>query len=170
NRFFIAVPLWNGLYTVTVLNAGGRSVEVEQFPVYANLVDTGRERVGPCQFERDGSLHTFFSSVDRYSGKQVSLLTNDAELVRSVSASRFNPPPPWLAWYELGPLICNLQGEAQYWYENVWDRYWESLGLAEQDVFIQRQRSSTDFYLSGKEWAEWLEAVRTRDARYRKRM
>ncbi|MDN7445674.1 hypothetical protein QZM64_41675, partial [Burkholderia cepacia] len=25
NRFFIAVPLWNGLYTVTVLNAGGRS-------------------------------------------------------------------------------------------------------------------------------------------------
>ncbi|OXJ06530.1 hypothetical protein CFB41_00055 [Burkholderia sp. AU33803] len=147
-----------------------QDVEVEQFPVYANLVDTGRERVGPCQFERDGSLHTFFSSVDRYSGKQVSLLTNDAELVRSVSASRFNPPPPWLAWYELGPLICNLQGEAQYWYENVWDRYWESLGLAEQDVFIQRQRSSTDFYLSGKEWAEWLEAVRTRDARYRKRM
>ncbi|WP_155636121.1 hypothetical protein [Burkholderia stagnalis] len=26
NRFFIAVPLWNGLYTVTVLNAGSRSV------------------------------------------------------------------------------------------------------------------------------------------------
>ena len=25
NRFFIAVPLWNGLYTVTVLNAGSRS-------------------------------------------------------------------------------------------------------------------------------------------------
>ncbi|MBR8133764.1 hypothetical protein, partial [Burkholderia ambifaria] len=26
NRFFIAVPLWSGLYTVTVLNAGGRSM------------------------------------------------------------------------------------------------------------------------------------------------
>nr|WP_269768667.1 RhuM family protein [Burkholderia ubonensis] len=26
NRFFIAVPLWNGLYTVTVLNAGSRSL------------------------------------------------------------------------------------------------------------------------------------------------
>ena len=25
NRFFIAAPLWNGLYTVTVLNAGSRS-------------------------------------------------------------------------------------------------------------------------------------------------
>ncbi|WP_208450413.1 hypothetical protein [Burkholderia diffusa] len=26
NRFFIAIPLWNGLYTVTVLNAGSRSI------------------------------------------------------------------------------------------------------------------------------------------------
>uniref|UniRef100_UPI002AB7B39E hypothetical protein n=1 Tax=Burkholderia sp. BCC1998 TaxID=2817447 RepID=UPI002AB7B39E len=25
NRFFIAVPRWNGLYTITVLNAGSRS-------------------------------------------------------------------------------------------------------------------------------------------------
>ncbi|WP_321853889.1 hypothetical protein, partial [Burkholderia cenocepacia] len=32
-----------------------QDVEVEQFPVYANLVNTGRERVGPCQFVRDGS-------------------------------------------------------------------------------------------------------------------
>jgi len=31
NRFFIAVPLWNGLYTVTVLNAGSRSVPEHRF-------------------------------------------------------------------------------------------------------------------------------------------
>ncbi|WP_208449044.1 hypothetical protein, partial [Burkholderia ambifaria] len=31
NRFFIAVPLWSGLYTVTVLNAGGRSQEAASF-------------------------------------------------------------------------------------------------------------------------------------------
>ncbi|HDV6330103.1 hypothetical protein KDW63_18915 [Burkholderia cenocepacia] len=146
-----------------------QDVEVEQFPVYVNLVTTGRERLGPCRFVRDGSLQTFFSSVDRYSGKQVSLLTNDAELVRSVSASRFNPPPPWLAWYELGPLICNLQGDAQYWYENVWDKYWESLSLAEQDEFIQKRQSSASVAMSDEEWADWLEAVRTRDARYRER-
>ncbi|WP_230958699.1 MbcA/ParS/Xre antitoxin family protein, partial [Burkholderia stagnalis] len=30
NRFFIAVPLWNGLYTVTVLNAGSRSAHVHR--------------------------------------------------------------------------------------------------------------------------------------------
>ncbi|WP_208449851.1 hypothetical protein, partial [Burkholderia ambifaria] len=34
NRFFIAVPLWSGLYTVTVLNAGGRSAA----PKVAKLV------------------------------------------------------------------------------------------------------------------------------------
>ncbi|WP_157660210.1 hypothetical protein [Burkholderia ubonensis] len=147
-----------------------QDVEVEQFPVYVNLVVVGRERVGPRQFVRDGSTHTFFSSADHYSGKKVSLLTNDVELVRSVSASGFNPPPPWLAWYELGSLIYNLQGDAQYWYENVWDRYWESLSLAEQDAFIDGRRSSTDAYLSEEEWPKWLEAIRTRDARYRERL
>ncbi|KVU75283.1 hypothetical protein WK73_13730 [Burkholderia ubonensis] len=145
-------------------------VEVEQFPVYVNLVVVGRERVGPRQFVRDGSTHTFFSSADHYSGKTVSLLTNDVELVRSVSASRFNPPPPWLAWYELGSLIYNLQGDAQHWYENVWDRYWESLSLAEQDAFIEGRRSSTYAYLSEVEWEEWIEAIRMRDARFRERL
>ncbi len=144
-----------------------QDVEVEQFPVYVNLVVAGRMRVGPRQFVRDGSIHTFFSGVDRYSGKQVSLLTNDVELVRAVSAAGFNPPPPWLAWYELGPLIYNLQGDAQYWYENVWDRYWARLSMAEQDAFIDGRRSPPQAYLSEEEWAEWIDAIRTRDARYR---
>lgn len=116
---------------------------------------------------RGGSIHTFFSSADHYSGKTVSLLTNDVELICSVSAFEFNPPLPWLAWYELGSLIYTLQGDAQYWYENVWDRYWESLSLTEQDAIIEERRSSTNAYLSEEEWEEWLEAVRTRDARYR---
>ncbi|KVG26709.1 hypothetical protein BGV70_22890 [Burkholderia ubonensis] len=154
------------------VNAFGvtQDIEIEQFPVYFNLVVAGRERVGPRQFMRDGSIHAFFSNTNHYSGKQVSLLTNDVELVHSVSASEFNPPPPWLAWYELGSSICNLQGDAQYWYENVWDRYWESLSLAEQDAFIEARRTSANAYLTDEEWGEWLEAVRTRDARYRERL
>ncbi|KVQ98442.1 hypothetical protein [Burkholderia ubonensis] len=161
--------LWMGDIGIRAFSVT-QDVEVEQFPVYVNLVFVGRERVGPRQFVRDGSTHTFFSSADHYSGKKVSLLTNDVELVRSVSTSGFNPPPPWLAWYELGSLIYNLQGDAQYWYENVWDRYWESLSLAEQDAFIERQRSSIDAYLSEEEWPKWIEAIRTRDARYRERL
>lgn len=154
------------------VNAFGmtQDIEVEQFPVCFNLVVAGRERAGPSQFVRDGSIHTFFSSTDHYSGKKVSLMTNDVELVHLVSASEFNPPPPWLVWYELGSSNCNLQGDAQYWHENVWDRYWESLSLAEQDAFIEARRTSTNAYLTEEEWGEWLEAVRTRDARYRERM
>ncbi|AOK57681.1 hypothetical protein WM29_00120 [Burkholderia ubonensis] len=154
------------------VNAFGmtQDIEVEQFPVYFNLVVAGRARVGPRQFVRDGSIHTFFSSTDHYSGKKVSLLTNDVELVCSVSASGFSPPPPWVAWYELGSLIHNLQGDAQYWYENVWDRYWESLSLAEQDAFIEGRRTSANAYLTDEEWGDWIEAVRTRDARYRERL
>ena len=147
-----------------------QDVEVEQFPVYVNLVAAGRVRVGPRQFARDGAIHAFFSCVDRYSGKQVSLLTNDVKLVRSVSAAGFNPPPPWLAWYECGSLIYNLQGDAQYWYENVWDRYWDSLILTEQDAFMDGRRSSANAYLSEAEWAEWIDAIRTRDSRYRERL
>lgn len=129
--------VWTGDLGVSAIYVT-QDVEVEHFPIYVNLVVKGRQRAGPCQFVRDGSLHTFFSATDRYSGKQVSLLTNDVELIRSVSASGFNPPPPWLAWYDVGPLIFNLQGDAQYWYENVWDRYWESLSLIEQDDYIDR--------------------------------
>ncbi|KVU88403.1 hypothetical protein WK74_09135 [Burkholderia ubonensis] len=136
------------------VNAFGvtQDIEVEQFPVYFNLVVVGRERVGPNQFVRGGSINTFFSSTDHCSGKKVSLPTNDVEFVRSVSTSGFNPPPPWLAWSELGSLIYNLQSDAQYWYENVWDRYWESLSLAEQNAFIEERRTSANAYLTEEEW------------------
>ncbi|KAB0641025.1 hypothetical protein WT19_17850 [Burkholderia stagnalis] len=161
--------MWMGHIGINAFSVT-QDIEVEQFPVYFNLVAAGRERVGQHQFVSDGSTHTFFGSADRCSGKKVNLLTNDIELVRSVSVSEFNPPPPWLAWYELGSLIYNLQGDAQSWYENVWDRYWESLSLAEQDAFIEVQRTSANAYLTEEEWGEWLAAIRTRDARYLERL
>lgn len=52
----------------------------------------------------------------------------------------------------------------------MWDRYWESLSLAEQDAFIEARQTSANAYLTEEEWVEWLEAVRTRDARYRERL
>ncbi|KVQ84764.1 hypothetical protein WM24_21115 [Burkholderia ubonensis] len=154
------------------VNAFGvtQDIEVEQFPVCFNLVVAGKEQVGRCQFNRGGATHTFFFSADRFSGKTVSMLTDDVELIRAVSAARFNPPPPWIAWYELGSLIHSLQGDSQYWYENVWDRYWESLSLAEQDAFIEARRSSTNAYLTVEPWDDWVESIRMRDQRYRDRL
>ncbi|MDN8068766.1 hypothetical protein, partial [Burkholderia vietnamiensis] len=51
NRFFIAVPLWNGLYTVTVLNAGSRSIALRQ-----RFIGRTHERVRrpkACDFKPD---------------------------------------------------------------------------------------------------------------------
>lgn len=49
------------------INAFGvtQDIEVEQFPVYCNLVAAGNERLGRHQFGCDGATHTFFSSIDR---------------------------------------------------------------------------------------------------------
>ncbi|MPV69067.1 hypothetical protein [Burkholderia sp. BE17] len=146
-----------------------QDIEVEHFPVYFNLVAAGNERLGRHWFGRSDATRTFFSSADRFSGKTISLLTSDVELICAVSAAKFNPPPPWIAWYELGPLIHNLQGDAQYWYENVWDRYWESLSLAEQDTFVEGRRSSTNAYLTATQREDWIESIRMRDKRYRER-
>ncbi|MDR6499454.1 hypothetical protein J2785_002607 [Burkholderia ambifaria] len=146
-----------------------QDIEVEQFPVYFNLVAAGNERLGRHRFGCDGATHTFFSSIDRWSGKAVSLLTTDVNLIRAVSAAKFNPPPPWIAWYDLGSLTHNLQGDAQYWYENVWDRYWEGLSLIEQDAFIEARHLSTNSYFTVEQWVDWVESIRTRDKRYRER-
>ncbi|RQQ04802.1 type VI secretion system tip protein VgrG [Burkholderia stagnalis] len=124
--------MWMGHIGINAFSVT-QDIEVEQFPVYFNLVAAGRERVGQHQFVRDGSIHTFFCSADRRSGKKVNLLTNDVELVRAVSAAAFNPPPPWLAWYELGSLMCSLQGDAQHWYLDTKGRYVVQLHLDMDD-------------------------------------
>lgn len=41
NRYFIAVPLWNGLYTVTVLNAGSRSIRIVRIRCNGNQITFG---------------------------------------------------------------------------------------------------------------------------------
>ncbi|WP_230941457.1 helix-turn-helix domain-containing protein [Burkholderia cepacia] len=46
NRFFIAVPLWNGLYTVTVLNAGSRSNALLDDPSVSRTLDEWASQVG----------------------------------------------------------------------------------------------------------------------------
>ncbi|WP_208449882.1 hypothetical protein, partial [Burkholderia ambifaria] len=45
NRFFIAVPLWSGLYTVTVLNAGGRSLVAQALNDGCSTLASATEKV-----------------------------------------------------------------------------------------------------------------------------
>ncbi|WP_221622707.1 hypothetical protein, partial [Burkholderia anthina] len=62
NRFFIAVPLWNGLYTVTVLNAGSRSRQAQLDDAISLGLETSEQGFSRSRFRairnaRDMAIH-----------------------------------------------------------------------------------------------------------------
>ncbi|NIF76895.1 hypothetical protein F3J20_05695 [Paraburkholderia sp. Cy-641] len=146
-------------------------VQPHQFPVLLNLTRQGRKEVSYLHFERvlDGySLHTIVSPEWRFAQRDVRLLSNDVELLAALSTQGFQPPPPWITLYELGLVLYVTQGDAHFWLNYVWDPFWESLSLEEQDGYLARARMETATYILEGDWAEWVESVRMRDARYRK--
>jgi hypothetical protein len=146
-----------------------QAIEPDQLHRYMNLIETGRQSTASRHFTskpRDGYLrHVLVSTKSEFSGEMVHLLTDDVELLNKLSAAHFNPPAPWVAFPESGPLIFNLQGDTQYWYERVWDPYWESLNLTEQSSFLTKKKHG-----GISDWEEWVEAIRTRDPRYREQL
>lgn len=154
------------------LNAFGQThhIEVEQFPRFLNLVRQGRHEVAWLHHNRESggvTYSTLLSSDSRFAGRAVRVLSNDIDLIRAFHAEGFHPPPPWIAWYEQGPFIHATQGDLEYWFLYVWDRYWESLSLAEQDAFLKARRAGTRGYISDEDWEDWLLSIRMRDRRSR---
>ncbi|CAG2137999.1 hypothetical protein [Cupriavidus numazuensis] len=144
-----------------------QNIEINQFPQYLKMLGGGRDQVANHHYESDG-LHTFIAYDDECGGRNVRLLSNDVELLAKVSTSTFHPPPPWIAWYELGPYRPALQGNAEHWFCHVWDPFWESLSLEAQDKFIEASRLRTQAHISNEDWEEgWVYLVRMRDPRYR---
>lgn len=95
------------------------------------------------------------------------LLTNDVTLVRQLIKADFNPPCPWVAFYELGPFVGSLQGNAEFWYHHIWDKFWESLSPTEQTAFLEKKRGETLPYMSDQEWEDWVSELRFRDPKTR---
>jgi hypothetical protein len=143
-----------------------QTIEMDQYPRYLHIIREGREEVTFHHYERDG-LHTFVAQHEEMSGKNIRLLTNDAELLRKLARSGFNPPCPWVAFYELGPFVSATQGNAEYWFNNIWQPFWESLSLDEQSAFLEKKRPESSSYMSEQEWSDWVDGIRLRDARYR---
>lgn len=145
-------------------------IESHQFPAFFNVVRDGRRETTPLHFVREHgahSLHTILAHVPKFSGLDVQLLSNDVGLIDALAGKRFNPPAPWIALYEFGPVLHVSQGDENYWLNYVWDPFWESLTLDEQTAFVARARKETAAYISDADWAIWVEGVRMRDARYR---
>lgn len=146
-----------------------QNVEINQFPQYVKAIESNREEVAPRHYEREG-LHTFFAYDDEFGGRNMRLLTNDVELLKELAASRFHPPPPWIVWFDLGPYRAPSQGNPEHWFCHIWDPYWESLSLEEQDKFFEEWRPRTRTYISDEDWEEgWVPRVRMRDPRFHTR-
>ncbi|MBN3790637.1 hypothetical protein [Burkholderia sp. Ac-20353] len=146
-------------------------VLVEQFPLLVNLIKEGREEVAVRSFERKSGGLTYraiFATEDRFSGKTARILTNDIELLKSIANCDFRPPPPWIVWYELGPSSSiERQGDPDYWFNYVWDRFWDKLSLEEQAKYVADWREKTKSYISDKDWDDWVFLMRMRDPKYR---
>ncbi|AXK66686.1 hypothetical protein [Burkholderia sp. IDO3] len=146
-------------------------VQPRQFPVLLDLVRQGRKEVAYFHFMRevDGqSLSTILSPTWRFSERNVRLLSNDVELIATLSEQGLHPTPPWITLYEFGPVLHISQGDPHYWLNYVWDSFWESLSLDEQTSFLEEGRKETGAYISAEDWELWVESIRMRDARFRK--
>lgn len=145
-------------------------VEAEQFPTFLNIVRHERRPVGRFSYQREVNgcpLSTILSLESRFGGRVVRMLSNDVELMSNIAAGQFNPPPPWIAWYELGPILHVSQGDAHYWLNYIWDPYWGSLSLDAQDAYLAHKRLETIAYISDEDWGDWVDSIRRRDRRTR---
>ena len=141
------------------------NVEINSFPLCFNLIKAGKKEISLNHFEQDGR-HTLVAHDDEFGGRNIRLLTNDIELIRSLAKARYGPPPPWIVWHDLGPHSSN-QGNEEYWSVYVWSPYWLSLSLEEQDKFIEDWRARTKPYISDEDWDSWVFKIRFADPKSR---
>ncbi|WP_155638601.1 hypothetical protein [Burkholderia cepacia] len=137
------------------------NVEVNSFPLCLNLIKKGKKEISHNHFEQGGK-HTLVAHDDEFGGRNIRVLTNDVELVKSLADAKYGPPPPWVVWYDLGPHPYN-QGNEEHWSAYVWNPYWLSLSLEEQDKFIESWRDRTKAYISDEEWDSWIFKIRFAD-------
>lgn len=66
------------------------NVGTETFPTCFNLIKDGKNEVSWNHFEADGK-HTLFKISEEFCGRNVHLLTNDIDLIKSISKAGFAP-------------------------------------------------------------------------------
>ena len=136
-----------------------QKIEVDQLPDFIGLLQQDHVEVRHRFYSRKNSAsfagHAYIATKLEFSGQTVRVLSNDVDLLCKLAQADFNPPPPWVAFPELGPWIGALQGDAEYWYSNVWDRYWDHLTPDQRTTFL-RDRSPG---------ADWEECIRWREPR-----
>ncbi|WP_144062274.1 hypothetical protein [Cupriavidus sp. GA3-3] len=110
----------------------------------------------------------FFISIafsNEFSGSIVSMMTNDTSVLDRIVVANSSPPPPWVAFPEISePLKLGfLQGDIEYWWDNYWSSFWESLTAEEREAYLGRHGATEEWkrciWLHGREARELLESA-----------
>ncbi|ASL46688.1 hypothetical protein bAD24_III04820 [Burkholderia sp. AD24] len=133
-------------------------IETTLLPDFIRILQEDHQQIGDRHYSRTSSRvgsggDIYVSAEPQFSGQLIKVLTNEVDVLHKLAAANFNPPLPWTLFPELGLPIRVSQGDAQYWYENIWDPYWHSLSTTEQDKFMRDKQPSP----------EWEEALRWRE-------
>ncbi|CAD6528527.1 hypothetical protein ACFQ3P_11385 [Paraburkholderia sabiae] len=144
-------------------------IESHQFPRFLNLVREGSEQTDWLCFRRieNRNVSTLLATESRFRGVAVRMLSNDAQLIRRIETSDFNPAPPWIAMYEHGPFMHLTQGAEEYWDIYIWRRFWRGRTLEQQRAFLSKAREETIGYIADEQWADWMLEIRMSDPRTR---
>jgi hypothetical protein len=120
------------------------------------IVQTGREAIDTRHFVslRNSRVvaHTYVASEHVFGGVRVHVLSNEVSLFASLNAAKFSPPPPWVAFPNFEPPSVLLQGEQQFWFEGVWDAFFQPLTQEERAAYLAAHDAP----------AEWVEDLNDR--------
>ncbi|WP_151069637.1 hypothetical protein [Cupriavidus oxalaticus] len=171
NRLF-RYPEISSLLSRVGINAFYAHFQLESSRVheFMSIVDVGFDKIDENLYMKrsDNEAGDFFIVVafgSEFSGSVVSMMANDISVFDRIEVNNSSPPPPWVAFPELREprKLGFLQGDIEYWWDNYWSPFWESLTAEEREEYL-RSRGATEewkscIWLHGREARELLESA-----------
>ena len=157
------------------LGAGGvhalvqmQPIDYSRFPAFLKAVSEGADLVDFLHYRR-GAHTTLLKTNEELGARNTWMLTNDVALLERVAPVHFGPPPPWIVFPEIGPLITATQGAPEHWFHNIWFPFWASLTPEKRDLYIDEHAEAALAFMSPQEWEDWVYTTRKFDPEYRQR-
>jgi hypothetical protein len=129
-------------------------IAVSEYARCLSAIRRGYEQVAIMHFQKD-TLHSLVTYKDELGGRNIYILTNALELAHALAGLRFGPLPPWELWAHFGPFHSYRQGPEEYWFIYIWEPFWSSLTIEQQDSYFAARRASNREYISDAEWEDW---------------
>ncbi|KAB8037857.1 hypothetical protein GCL60_11830 [Silvanigrella paludirubra] len=90
------------------------------------------------------------SITNEFRGIVVNLITNNNLFIQDLDNSLLQPPPPWIVYPNEDPRgLGSLQGEIDYWFDSIWNPFWNSLSLEEKKNYFRMTKPN-------RYWANYL--------------